>query len=254
MTKPRQGLTSAVGKKVVMAITGLALCLYLVAHLAGNLLLLIGPGQVFNTYAGFLHQVPFLLLVELGLLAIFLIHAYDALRLTLENKKARPVGYQVKRWARNKSTRSRKSASSTTMMVTGTIILIFTAFHVWHFKYNHPVGGSGNPVPAEQVGATGTATLGVPDAATPAKAQEEKLDLANLVITEFQKPLVTAIYMLAMLALGLHLYHAVSSAFQSLGVSNPGATRALLIFGRLFTIVIAGGFAFLPLWVLLWRR
>src|SRR5688500_9494285 len=141
MTKPRQGITSAVGKKVVMAVTGLALCIYLVAHLAGNLLLLLGRGEVFNTYASYLHQIPFLLLIELGLLAIFLIHAYDALRLTLENKKARPVDYEVKRWARQKSERSRKSTASTTMMVTGTIILLFTVLHVLHFKYNNPVGG-----------------------------------------------------------------------------------------------------------------
>ena len=82
MNKPRRGITSAVGKKVVMAVTGLALCLYLVAHLAGNLLLLLGRGQVFNTYAGFLNSIPFLLLIELGLLAIFLIHAYDCLLYT----------------------------------------------------------------------------------------------------------------------------------------------------------------------------
>lgn len=254
MNKPRQGITSAVGKKVVMALTGLALCIYLVAHLAGNLLLLIGRGQVFNTYAGFLNSIPFLLLIELGLLAIFLIHAYDALRLTLENKKARPVEYQVKRWTREKSTRSRKSASSTTMMVSGTIILLFVALHVWHFKYNHPLGSAAPGVATEQVDATGTATLGVPDADSPAEAREEQHDLANLVVTEFKKPWVSALYILCMIVLGLHLYHAVSSSFQSLGVSHPGATRGLLIFGRVFTIVIAGGFAFLPLWVLLWRR
>ncbi|MBV9864377.1 MAG: succinate dehydrogenase cytochrome b subunit [Abitibacteriaceae bacterium] len=245
MAKGAKIFSTAVGKKVAMALTGLGLCIYLVLHLAGNLLLLTGSTQ-FNAYAHTLTAIPILPLIELGLLAIFLIHIYEAIKVSLENRNARPVGYQTKVWARTKSQKSVKSVSSTTMMWSGIIILVFVALHVWHFKY-----GKFYAVQPANV-AVGTANTGVATSSTnPQEAQEQVRDLAYLVISEFKKPLIVALYVASMIVLGMHLFHAFSSAFQSLGVSNPRYRSILLRTGQIFTIVIAGGFAFLPVWVYL---
>lgn len=224
-------LMSSIASKIVMAVTGLLIALFLVGHLAGNLLLFVGP-KAFNAYSYYLSVVPLLVpVVDLWFLALILAHTAWAIKVTVENRRARPVEYQTKVWARGKS---RKSLSSTTMMVTGSITLIFIAFHVWHFKYSHPVGA-----------ATASTTL---VAATPNASAEESRNLASLVAGEFHKPLVVVLYVLAMVIMGLHLYHALSSSFQSLGVENPRWTRAILVGGKIFTVVITGGFAILPLW------
>lgn len=244
MAKGPKLFSTAVGKKVAMALTGLALCIYLVLHLVGNLLLLMGAGT-FNGYAHLLTSIPILPLIEIGLLVIFLIHIYEGIKVSLENRKARPVGYEVKVWARNKSgddPKSRKSVSSTTMMWTGIIILVFVALHVWHFKYGKFYAVSNVAV--------GTGNAGVATSnASPQQTEEQVRDLAYLVITEFKKPLILALYVVSMIALGLHLYHAFSSAFQSLGVSNQRYRRILYVTGQIFTVVVAGGFALLPIWV-----
>jgi len=248
MAKPPQGLTS-IGKKIVMAVTGLLLCLYLIGHLGGNLTLLL-PGQSFNNYAALLTSLPFLLLIELGIAALFLIHAYEGFVVWRSNKNARPQDYHYQTWARTKSDRSRKTLSSTTMIASGTIVLIFVILHVWHFKFGpHYNVSEGNAVAGNVVVGVGAGGVGALPGAGAHEAAHEVRDLARLVREEFQKPWIVILYVLSMLALGFHLYHAVSASFQSLGADHPRFTRGVLLFGRIFTVVIAGGFAFLPLWV-----
>lgn len=251
--KPIGALATAVGKKLVMAVTGLALCLFLVGHLAGNLLLLFPgeQGMAFNRYATALNSLPFLLAIELGLGAMFLLHAFEGYSVWRENKAARgEQGYYYKTWAKTKSDRSRKTVSSTTMMVSGIVILLFTAMHVWHFKYHHSIG------PANWVSAHKSGEAADYIGAAPAQAQNESkaetkqdlMQLAQHVVLELKKPYVAILYILCMIALGMHLYHAVSSSFQSLGVDHGKITWGLMWFGRLFTVAIAGGFILLPLW------
>lgn len=251
--KPIGALATAVGKKLVMAVTGLALCLFLVGHLAGNLLLLFPgeQGMAFNRYATALNSLPFLLAIELGLGAMFLLHAFEGYSVWRENKAARgEQGYYYKTWAKTKSDRSRKTVSSTTMMVSGIVILLFTAMHVWHFKYHHSIG------PANWVSAHKSGEAADYFGAAPAQAQNESkaetkqdlMQLAQHVVIELKKPYVAILYILCMIALGMHLYHAVSSSFQSLGVDHGKITWGLMWFGRLFTVAIAGGFILLPLW------
>lgn len=235
-------LTSAVGKKVLMALTGLLLCIYLVGHLLGNLTLLTGAGGLpkFNAYAHFLTSIPILPLIELGLLAIFLIHIYEAIVVVLENKSARPHDYHMKVWARQKNEKSRKSVSSSTMIWTGIVIVVFVALHVKHFKYG--------PAPDLAIG-TGTTAAAAGPGTSAQQAQEQMRDLGFLVVSEFKKPWITGLYVFAMLCLGLHLYHAVSSAFQSLGLSNKRLEQWILVGGKAFTVLIAGGFALIPIWI-----
>src|SRR5436190_24217098 len=111
----RPGLVS-ITKKILMAVTGLLLCVFLVLHLLGNTLLLFG-NVAFNNYAHLLMTFPPIVwAMEIGLAALFLIHAYEGIVVFLGNKAARPQGYEVQQWTRAKSTRSRKSTSSTTMI------------------------------------------------------------------------------------------------------------------------------------------
>jgi len=254
MEKAPRPSMATITKKIIMALTGLFLCGFLVAHLAGNLLLLNTSNKFlwFNTYARTLNAIPFLLLLEIGLLAIILIHACDGYSVWRHNKSARPEDYaEGRQWAKTKSKKSKKTVSSTIMMVSGTVILIFIAMHVWHFKYHNSIGPA-NPVSAHKAGES-AAPLGAVNAgasaASPAEAQAEATDLAAHVVYEFKKPYVLVIYLFCMVALGFHLYHAVWSSFQTLGVTNTKARRAIIVLNGLFTFVIAGTFALLPIWV-----
>lgn len=227
---------ASIAKKAITALTGLFLCGFLAAHLLGNLLILWAAdggssnryGR-FNEYGRFLNALPFLIVVELGLAAIFLMHAYQAMKVTYENYRARPQRYAVKKWGRSKSKASRKSWSSTFMAVTGSVLLLFTILHVWHFKYNRfqkfpevPANGNGMNLPTH--------------------------DLAQLVIVAFKSPVTVFLYVAAILCVGAHLWHAVWSAFQTLGVSNPKARRFLIGFGNVFTVVVTLGFLSIPIW------
>lgn len=230
-----------------MAVTGLAMVLFLIGHLVGNLQLM-WSGAQFNGYARFLTAQPVVILIELGLLGIFLIHVIDAVVLVQGNSAARPVPYHTKKWGRTKSKRSKKTWASTMMMWTGIAILLFVPFHVWHFKYHHPVaspaisGGHASDT-VVGVGSTGVASASGAPAA-------EATDLALLVTNEFKNPLVSGIYILAMLLLGMHMYHALSSALTSLGANHPRYQNIIVWGGKIFTIVIAGGFLLIPALIL----
>ncbi len=255
-TRPKRNLfTTANGKKLVMAITGLALCGFLFFHLAGNLLLLQGGGW-FNNYASFLNAIPFLLIIELGLAAIVFLHAWEGYTVWKGNKAARgDQQYHYKEWTKQKkSDKSRKSVASTTMMATGIILLLFMLMHVWHFKYHHSIGPA-NPIAAEHSGETAPA-IGVINAGaaasesqTKAETKVETMQLAQHVIYELQKPYVLVLYLLCMAAVGMHLYHAVGSSLQTLGAGSSRFGQAIWYFGRAFAAIIGGAFFLLPIWI-----
>lgn len=232
-----------------MAVTGLAMVVFLIGHLIGNLQLM-WSGDQFNGYARFLTAQPIVILIELGLLAIFLIHIIDAVVLLQGNYAARPVPYHTKTWGRTKSKKSKKTWASTLMMWSGIAILLFVPFHVWHFKYHHPVASApvGGGHPSSVVVGVGGAGVATSDAASaPAK---EAVDLAMLVRNEFKSPVVAGIYVLAMILLGLHMYHAISSALTSLGANHPRYQTLIIWGGKIFTVIIAGGFLLIPALIL----
>jgi len=239
---------TVVGKKVLMAVTGLAMVGFLLGHLAGNLQLL-WSGNQFNGYARFLTAQPVVILIELGLLAIFALHVVDALVLLNQNYSARPVGYHTKTWGRTKSKKSKKTWSSTLMMWSGTAILLFVPFHIWHFKYHHPVASPAiaGSHPASVVVGYG-ATVGT--ATTTGAPAKEAVDLALLVTNEFKSPIVSGIYIISMILLGLHMYHAISSSLTTLGANHPRYQRLIMWGGNAFTLVIAGGFLLIPALIL----
>lgn len=214
--------SSSVGTKVLIAFTGLALFVFLIAHLAGNLLLLSGP-EAFNAYSHKLISNPLIYLAEAGLAAVFLLHIYKTLRNFARNSAARPARYAVKKPAGHTS---RKSLSSTTMIVSGTTILVFLILHLKTFKFGAYY-----------------------DAAEPGVR-----DLYRLTLEVFHKPGYVIWYVAAMILVGMHLRHGITSALQSIGAIPAGMTRTVLTAGALVAALIAGGFALIPIWVYLFTQ
>jgi succinate dehydrogenase / fumarate reductase cytochrome b subunit len=210
--------SSSVGSKILIGLTGLLLFGFLITHLLGNLSLLAGS-DAFNTYAHKLESLGLLIyLAEAGLAAIFLIHIVKTLANLGRNRKARPTAYQEKRWAHHTS---RKTWSSTAMPLTGLFILFFVIVHVRTFKFG----------------------TWYTDAATGHR------DLFRLVAEIYSNPLYVGFYVAAMVLIGMHLNHGISSAAQSLGLSNQRIGRSLVLGGRVLAVLIAGGFAVLPLFM-----
>lgn len=218
MTTLWRVISSSVGTKVLLALSGLALSAYLIIHLIGNAFIFLGPDML-NQWGHRLISNPLVVPAEIGLLLIFVIHVYKAVVNWWENRQARPVAYVEKRWAGHTS---RKNYGSATMIFTGAIILMFVIVHVTTFKYGpfYPVAG-----------------------------EPGVRDLYRLVIEAFSDPLTAGLYVGVMLLIGFHLRHGVSSAFQSLGADGPRFTPAVILAGWLLAILLAAGFAFIPIWV-----
>ena len=215
---------SSIGKKILMGVTGLVLCAFVAAHLAGNLLLFVSP-EAFNRYSLSLEHTGALLYVaEAGLVLAFVVHSIAALAFVGQNRKARPVAYQKYVTAGKPS---RKSVSSATMIFTGVVLLVFTVLHLKTFKFGP--GLSAGYVAMIQ--------------------GERARDLHRLVVEVFHKEAYVIWYVVAMLFLGFHLRHGFWSAFQSLGAYSPRYTPVIYSVGVLFALVIAVGFLALPVWI-----
>jgi succinate dehydrogenase / fumarate reductase cytochrome b subunit len=209
--------SSSIGTKVLIALTGLGLVGFLVTHLAGNLLALVGPAA-FNGYSHALISNPLIYVAEAGLAALFVIHVFKAMTNWASNRAARPVAYTRKRRAGHTS---RKSLASTTMIVTGAVTFVFVILHLKTFKFG----------PYYAVG----------DA-------PHVRDLYRLLMEVFSHPGYVAFYVLCMALLFMHLRHGVSSAAQSIGVSHPRFEPIILRAGVVAAVLIAAGFALIPIW------
>src|SRR5947209_794518 len=207
--------SSSVGTKILIGATGLALFLYLIIHIAGNLMVFLGPAA-FNKYAYTLEGNPLLPIVEIGLLLIFLLHVYKTVTMYVANQRSRPIGYVKKKYA---GSPSRKSIASSTMIFSGLWLFIFVIIHVKAFRYGveHPWPAGGR-------------------------------DLYRLELENFASPLMVAFYVVSMIVVGSHLWHGISSAFQSLGADQPRWTPRVLVFGKVMAVTIAGGFIAIALW------
>lgn len=260
MSKLNRALNSAVGRKAVSALSGLLLTLFLIFHLLGNLTIYKGRGELMNAYAAFLEGIPGLPIATILIVLLFALHAYMGIKVWSKNREARPEPY--KQIQPTGSTRSRKSAGSTSMMVSGFVVLAFIIVHIWHFKY-------GMKFAEGQVNTAAMVALTAPNADAPAGEAATALtagdvshggvdptdthaNLAGLVLSEFKKPYVSALYIFALILLGLHLDHGFSSAFQSLGASR--LSTGLRVGGRIFTFVIISSFISIPLWVYFFRK
>ena len=220
---------SSVGKKFLTGITGLALCVFILEHLSGNLLLLYKDSEPFNRYAHWLHSLGEVLIVfELGLVAVFVIHIIMGISVAVRKTDARPRAMRYYKTA-GAGHPSRKSLSSVSMVITGLVLLVFVIVHLKMFKF-------GPGVEAEYVDAHLTEIHG-----------EKVRDLYRLVEEEFSNIWTVIGYVAVMLLLGLHLRHGFWSAFQSLGIGYPRYTPLIYSVGIVFAIVMAVGFLLLPI-------
>jgi len=213
-TRAARFWNATIGKKIVMAVSGSVLFLFIAGHLLGNLQVFEGPER-FNAYAKFLRIEPALLWsVRLVLLAMVVLHVWASFQLWLLNKlEARPVGYVKKK-------NIGSNYASRTMYWSGPIILAFVIYHLMQFTWG--VGGT----PFEE-----------------GKAYE------NLV-RGFQVWPISIFYVIAMALLMLHLYHGIWSLFQTLGVNHPRYTPLLRIFAETVAILLFLGFCSIPVSVL----
>lgn len=211
--------SSSIGRKQLIALTGLALCGFLVGHLSGNFLLLMGA-DAFNIYAHKLTSLGALLyVIEGGLLVVFALHMGLAIKLNLENLKARGGS---KRYAKKVNTGRGTTFMSQTMPYTGLVLLIFIILHLMNLKF----------------GTYYTTTVdGV-----------QMRDLYKTTIEYFQNIGNVIWYVVAMVCAALHTAHGFSSAFQSMGWNHPKYYKNVKRLGYLYAVLVGGGFAFLSVW------
>lgn len=217
-------LSSSIGKKFLMSLSGLFLLSFLLVHLFLNSLILFDKsGELFNEGAHFMSSNPIIKVVEPVLAIGFILHIVYAFILTIHNLYTRPVGY-------NKQNQSKASSwSSRNMFVLGSVVLVFLVIHIANFFWKIKFTG-------HELLEHGTV---------------DGIENAYLLVTTFFIDWwwIVVVYVLGSVALGFHLYHSIWAAFQTLGWSNQMWRKRLNRLGLAVAIIIAGGFALIPLWV-----
>jgi len=215
--------SSVIGKKIVMALTGAVLILFVIAHVVGNLKIFSGPDEI-NAYSRFLRQVAFpefgngqvLWIVRIVLLVCALLHITAAVQLTRLNWRARPVGYDKRKDVET-------TLASRTMRWGGLLLAIFIVFHIMHF------------------------TLGIVGFQP---GQFEDLAVYQNVVAGFSVWPIALFYIVCMGALCLHLDHGIWSMLQTLGWVTVDHTRSLRVFSRIVALAIFAGFVAVPISVM----
>ncbi len=211
---------SSIGAKLVMALTGILLFGFVIGHLAGNLQVFAGQEQL-NTYAHFIHSKPMLLwLSRLLLLAVVGVHLLTALCLVRRNKEGRPTPYQVQHT-------EVATLASRSMMLTGLTVAAYVIYHLAHFTVGALHSGDFHRVDPQG-----------------------RHDVYSMLVLGFQRPSVSILYLAAMLVLGIHLRHGISSFFQTLGLNHPRYNALLKLLGPLIATMIVVGYASIPIAVL----
>ncbi|MGF1670063.1 MAG: succinate dehydrogenase cytochrome b subunit [Balneolaceae bacterium] len=215
-----EALNSQIGRKLLTGVTGILLLLFVIIHLFGNLAIF-GEAEAMNRYSLFLHDFgPLLWVARIGLLVVFLVHAWIGVSIWWNKRKARPQKYEV---YSSKGGPSKQSISSRSMAFTGVILFIFVIFHLNTFAF----------------GETQTVIID----------GREASDIKQLVIDTFQNPVYAFGYTFVMLLLGTHLGHGIWSAFTSLGMSSTKVSATVYTAGVVFALLLAIGFLFIPLYI-----
>jgi succinate dehydrogenase / fumarate reductase cytochrome b subunit len=204
---------TTVGKKLVMAVSGLVLFLFVIAHLAGNLQIFLGAEKL-NDYAALLRRMPELLwTARTGLLVALAVHVIASVQLVLVNYRARPVRYAVKRDVET-------NYAARTMAISGPLVLLYVAYHLAMFTFL-ATGPGYSPT-----------------------------DVYRNVVLAFQMPAISGVYIAAMLLLGLHLYHGAWSMLHTLGISSPRYRWLRWGLAPAVALAIAAGYISIPLAIL----
>ena len=217
MTPVSRLLASSIGMKIVMAVTGGLLSLFLVAHVLGNLEIF-GGAEAINRYGALLRVIPWMLwVVRAGLLTLAVLHVWSAARLLRINAAARPQAYKQKSYRAT-------TWAARAMLLSGFVVAAFVVFHILHF----------------------TVCSVAPEYKTLEDSQGRH-DVFAMVSDAFHRPAIVAFYGLSILLLGLHLSHGVASALHTLGLNHPRYNPSIRFLGPLFATLIVLGFIAVPL-------
>lgn len=252
MSKFKHVLSSSLGKKLIMSLTGLFLCTFLVVHLIGNLQLFYNDqGKAFNEYAYFMTHFTPIKVVSYLLYASIVIHAIYALVVSINNRKARPVGYAVYRGSANSAWSSRN------MGILGTVLLVFIVTHMSNFwwKYHNdevPYIEYRTELATNEVKVTELVAGEFTDYVKYTDNEVEIIkakDLYKQVAFAFTEWYLVALYVISMVALSFHLIHGFNSAFQSVGFDHKKYAPVIRFLGIwVFGVAIPIGFASMPLY------
>lgn len=217
MTQKQGYLQSTIGRKQLVAVAAAGLSIFVLTHMAGNLLMFVSP-QAYNEYGHAIVTNKLILIIESGLVAIFLAHAVIAMVLAWRNRQARPQRYAVSATG-EKAT----STASKTMAIQGTLILIFVVLHLRTFKFgtHYDVDYGHGPI----------------------------RDLFRLMAEVFQSPGYVIWYVLSMVVLGIHLSHGVKSMAQTLGIHHPHYQHKIKIASYVYASLVAIGFISQPIYM-----
>jgi succinate dehydrogenase / fumarate reductase cytochrome b subunit len=215
--RPLTLFDATIGKKAVVAVTGVVLFGFVIVHMLGNLQVFLGP-EAMNGYAETLRQLPFHLLwvARVVLLVSVVLHIVFSIQLVLASSQARPVAYRSKHSVAT-------SYAARTMKFSGPLLALFILYHLAHFTW-----------PGVAMGAY----------------QHQPHDVYANFVNGFRVPWVTALYLVAQVMLGLHLYHGAWSLFQTLGLNHPRYNRVRTIVPRALALVVVAGNVVMPLAVL----
>lgn len=212
-----KNLSTNIGRKWIIGITGAGLILFVISHLTGNFLLYVGL-EDYNEYARALHSNETLLhIIEVGLLVVFLIHIGLAIKVSREHRRARPQSYAMHRSKQGHS----KIYASSIMIYSGLVVLGFVLLHLADLRFNlrHPVAPGVQP--------------------------------ASHTLLVLQDPISGSVYFFGSLFLGYHLWHAFESVFQTYGLNHHRYTPWIKKIGIALAIILGVGFASFPVWGLL---
>lgn len=202
-------LSSSVGKKLMMALTGLFFCLFLVVHLLGNLTVY-GGRETFNSYVDHLHALgPLIRVAEVLMVAFALVHVGTGLLVTYQNYMSRPVKYRVKKSGGG------RTLGSSTMPYTGSLLMLFVVIHLINFHF----------------------------------ADHEIQTVYDIVTTAFKSPVIVIFYVTSMVIAAIHVSHGFWSAFQTLGLNHEKYNPAIKTLALLFSIGVGTGFGLIPIYL-----
>jgi len=253
--------SSSIGQKLVVALTGLFLCTFLVVHAMGNLALFKSDnGMSFNLYTVFMTTNPLIKTVSYLLYASIIFHAFKGLHLVYKNRQARPVQYGMVNGKANSHWTSRS------MGVLGTIMLVFIVVHMSNFWFDYKFGYIPYVQYTENITTGEVSGMPYVDEAGNPKQINKKIeefvigdnkitivkDLYAEVSEEFKNPFLVGLYVFAMFAVAFHLFHGFKSGFQTLGLNHPRYNQAIQFIGTwVFAIILPALFAAMPLYFFL---
>lgn len=224
----KQMFTSSIGKKFVMALTGLFLISFLVVHVGLNACIWANDGgELFNVAAHFMGTTIVVRIMEVGLFLGLILHLLQGYLLSFEYQKKRSVRYEVAYAERGSKWYSRS------MGLLGTLLLLFLIMHIYHFWVPSRFGGMANITPLAEVN--------YPDSI------KTYHNLFAEMQTVFRNPLIVLLYVLGCISLAYHLMHGFESSFRTIGVHNNRYLTMLRYTGRAFAIIVSLAFAMMPI-------